>query len=144
MTDTVNSPDALKSDPDSRAFYVLRNEQLVICKSYKEVPYWENRSSYLSMGRYSPKFKKVVFWPDPVNPGRAMQLLKENLHIEGDYTYAVAGSATKAPKIKRGDPLKKMDGVRRRAVEVLMERGMKRQERADHSEETDTSKTSDQ
>ena len=91
--DTVNSPDALKADPDSMAFYVLRDETLAICKTRQELPYWKNRSTYLSEGRFSKKHRKVVFWPDPVNPARAMQLLKEHQHIEEDYTYAVAGSA---------------------------------------------------
>ena len=125
--DTVNSPDSLKTDPDSMAFYVLRNEELVICKKLKDMPYWENRSTYLSAGRYSPQYKKVVFWPEPVNPSRAMALLKENRHIEEDYSYAVSGSGTKAPKSKVKDPVDKLTGVRKREVEVLIERGMRRQ-----------------
>ena len=145
--DIVSSPDALKSDPDSQAFFVLRDEQLVLYKSEAEAPYWKNRSSYLSAGRFSPKHKKVVFWPEPVNPGRAMHLLKEHCHIEDDYTYAVPASeggwskktSVFGHKPKDTTGLEKLDGVRKRAVEVLMERGMRQQEREDHSEESNSS-----
>jgi hypothetical protein len=127
--DTVNSPDTLMSDPDSMAFYVLRDEKVVICKTRKDVPYWQNKTTYLCVGRYSPKFKKVVFWPDPVGPTRAMRLLEESNHIGDDYSYAVSGSATKSPKSKVKSPIDKLSGVRKRSVEVLIERGMKRQVR---------------
>jgi hypothetical protein len=125
--DTVNSPDALKSDPESMAFYVLRDETLAICKTRQELPYWKNRSTYLSSGRYSSKYKKVVFWPDPVNPAKAMHLLKEHQHIESDYTYAVAGSAVRKPKSKPKSGVEKLDGVRKRSVEVLLANGMRQQ-----------------
>ena len=135
--DLVNSPDALKADPESMAFYILRDEQVVICKTRKDVPYWKNRSTYLSEGRYSPKYKKVVFWPNPVNPSRAIHLLTEQQHIEEDYTFAVVGSAVKAPKYRPKDPVEKLSGVRKREVEVLMERGLRRQVRDTESKEGD-------
>lgn len=124
-TDKVNSPDALKKDPDSMAFYILRDEKVVICKNLRDVQYWQNRSTYLSSGRFSPKFKKVVFFDGSINPGRAMTLLVEGMHIDEHYSYAVANSAVKAPKASLKDPLEKLDGVRKRAVEVMIERGMK-------------------
>lgn len=151
MTDIVNSPDALISDPDSKVFYVLRNEELMICKTLKELPYWQNRSTYLSAGRFSPEYKKVVFYPDPVNPSRAMHLLKEHGHIEEDYSYAVAGSTLKTsnktgvfgrkPKSKEG--LENLDELRKREVEVLMQNGMRRQVREDNSEKDQVKETSD-
>ena len=124
--DTVNSPDALKSDPDSMEFYILRDEKVVICRNRQDVPYWQNRSTYLSSGRYSPEYKKVVFWPDPINPSLALRLLKEEMHINEDYSYAVSGLGTRAPKpTKKNNPVDKLDGVRKRAVEVLLERGLR-------------------
>jgi len=136
MTETINSPEALKTDLDSMAFYVLRDEQLVICKDHKEVAYWQNRSTYLSMGRFSPKFKTVIFWPDPVNPTRAMHLLKEHKHIGEDFNYTVAGLSTTTPKSKlKKDPTDRLDGVRKREVEILLDRGMVRQQNENNSEE---------
>ena len=122
--DVVNSPDVLKKDPESLEFYVLRDEKVAVCKDRKDLPYWKNRSTYLSAGRLSPKFKKVVFWPGPVNPSRAMELLKESMHIDDGFTYAIADSAVRTPKIKK-DPFDKLDGVRKRSVETMIERGMK-------------------
>lgn len=140
--DSVNSPDALMSDPESRVFYVLRDEQLMICRTLKELPYWQNRATYLSAGRFSSEFKKVVFYPDPVNPSRAMHLLKEHGHIEEDYGYAIAGSTTRAPKSKKKGPVEKLDGIRKRQVEVLMDRGMRRQTSEVESDETTESEAS--
>lgn len=142
--DSANSPDALIKDENSKVFFILRDEQVAICKNFKDLPYWQNRSTYLSAGRFSPEYKKVVFYPDPINPGRAIHLLKENCHIEGDYTYAIAGSTTRAPKTKTESPVDKLDGVRKRQVEVLMQKGMRQQVRENNSEETKESKVSDQ
>lgn len=139
--DQVNSPDALLSDPDSKVFYLLRNEELAICSTLKELPHWQNRTSYLSCGRFSPKFKKVVFYPDPVNPGRAMKLLVDNCHIGADYTYAVAGGGTRTPKSKVKEPPKVVNRVRERQVENLIRGGMRRQG-GDNSEETTEPETS--
>lgn len=127
--DVVNSPDVLKKDPDSLEFYILRDEKVAVCKNRRDLPYWQNRATYLSAGRLSPKYKKVVFWAGPVNPGRAMELLEEAMHIGKGFTYAVADSAVRTPKLKRGTSLDKLDGVRKRAVEVMIDRGMKVQER---------------
>ena len=135
MVDSVNSPDALMSDPDSKAFYVLRDERLLVCKTLKELPYWQNRSTYLSAGRFSSEFKKVVFYPDPINPSLAMRLLREQGHIESDFNHAIASSTTRAPKSKKKSPVEKLSGVRKRQVEVLMDRGMVRQSNEDNSEE---------
>lgn len=142
--DSVNSPDALIKDEDSKIFYILKDEQIAICKNFKDLPYWQNRSTYLSAGRFSPVYKKVVFYPNPINPGRAIHLLKENCHIDEDYTYAVAGSTTRAPKSKTESSINKLDGVRKRQVEVLMQRGMRQQVSEDNSEETEKPETSDQ
>jgi len=141
--DTVNSPDALKKDPDSMEFFILRDEKVAIAKKRTDVPYHKNRSTYLSSGRYSPKYKKVVFWPDPVNPLRAMKLLEENMHIGSDYTYAIAGSGTQVAKPTKEDgPLDKFDGVRKRQIEVLLSHGGMRiqghDDSDDQSEETQT------
>jgi hypothetical protein len=122
--DLVNSPDVLKKDPDSLEFYILRDEKVAVCKDRRDLPYWQNRSTYLSAGRLSPKFKKVVFWSGPINPGRAMELLKENMHIDEGFTYAVADSAVRAPKVKKENSLDKLQGVR-----VMIEKGMKVQKR---------------
>jgi hypothetical protein len=130
------------SDPDSKVFYVLRDEQLMLCRTLKELPYWQNRATYLSAGRFSKEYRKVVFYPDPVNPARAMQLLKEHGHIGEDFNYAIAGSTTRAPKTKKKGPVEKLGGVRKRQVEVLMDRGMKRQTREVESDETQESETS--
>ena len=135
MTDTVNNPDTLLSDSKSMAFYVLRDEQLVICNSRKDLPYWKNRSTYLSEGRYSPEHRKVIFWPDPVNPARAMKLLEDGNHIEADYSYTVAIATTRASKSKTKSAVDKLRGVRKRSVEVLLERGMKQQVREVDSKE---------
>ena len=133
--DSVNSPDALKADSESMAFYILRDEKVAICRDRRDVPYWQNRATYLSEGRYSPKYKKVVFWPNPVNPARAVQLLKEQQHIGEDYTYAVADVAIKAPKLKTKNAIDKLSGVRKREVEVLIEKGMRQQVDETHGEE---------
>lgn len=138
--DTVNSPDTLKTDPNSMEFYVLKDEQVVVCKSRQDLPYHKNRNSYLSSGRFSPEFKKVVFWPNPVNPMKAMKLLEENSHIGADYTHAISGSdsqVTKSRKRIKG-PVDKLDGVRKRQVEVLMDRGMRMQNDPDNSQKTKT------
>ena len=143
MVDTVNSPDALMSDPESKCFYVLKDEQLMICKTLKELPYWQNRATYLSAGRFSAEFRKVVFYPDPVNPSKALHLLREHGHIEENYGYAIAGSTTRAPKNKKKSPVDKLKGVRKRQVEVLIDMGMKRQVSDDlESNETTQSETS--
>ena len=144
--DIISSPDTLKKDSKSMAFFVLKDEKLVVYQQESEAPYWKNRHSYLSAGRFSPEYKKVVFWPGPVNPGRAMKLLKEAGHIDSTYTYAVPASSDgfskktsifgHKPKDRTG--FEKLDGVRKRAVEVLMDRGMRQQTREDHSEEGKT------
>lgn len=129
--DSVNSPDLLKKDPQSLEFYILRDEKVVVCKDRKDVPYWQNRSTYLSAGRLSPKFKKVVFWPGPVNPKKAMELLQASNYIDKDFNYAIADVAVKSPKPKKGkDLLGRLNGVRKAAVEHMIERGMKVQEHA--------------
>lgn len=127
--DVVNSPDVLKTDPNSMEFYILKDEQVVICKNRQDLPYHKNRQTYLSSGRFSPEFKKVVFWPSPVNPMRAMKLLEEGMHIGSDFTYAISGSDRQVTKSKKTHkPVDKLDGVRKRRVEVLIQQGMKLQE----------------
>lgn len=123
--DVVNSPDSLKKDPESLEFYILRDEKVVVCRDRRDVQYWKNRSTYLSSGRFSPEFKKVVFWPGPVNPSRSMDLLKEYMYIDDTYTYAIADSAVRTPKLKKESPLEKLDGVRKRSIEVMIEKGMR-------------------
>ena len=135
---TATSPDALISDPLSMEFYVLRDEKVALCKRRKDLPYHQNRSTYLASGRFSPEHKTVIFWPDPINPARAMKLLKDNMHIDDDYTYTISGATTRVAKsTKETGPLDKYDGVRKRQIEVLMDQGLKRQslESDDQSEQ---------
>lgn len=135
MNDIVASPDVLLNDPDSMEFYVLRNEQVVVCKRRQDLPYYKNRQTYLSSGRFSPKHKRVIFWPEPINPQRAMQLLKEQLHIDESYTYSVGGSVTKINKSnKDSGPLNKLNDRRKMRAESLIRDGMKIQG-ADNSKE---------
>ena len=135
MEATITSPDALlTADPDSMAFFVLRNEQLVICKSHTEVPYHKDRSTYLSSGRYSAELKKVIFWPEPINPQRAINLLTESGHITSDFTYMVSGVATKVNlTTKTKGPVDRLTGVKKAGVDHLINRGMRIQKSVEES-----------
>jgi hypothetical protein len=126
----VTSPDNLLNDPDSKEFFVLRDENLVVVRHRNELPpYLEQRGTYLSAGRFSPASKQVVFWPDPINPAKAMELLKEGLHIDESFQYTLTGTDSTARVVRKGEskdkegPLGHLTGVRKRSVEVLMEHG---------------------
>ena len=132
----ITSPDSLLNDPDSKEFFVLRDERLVVVRHRNELPsvpgrggYLENRSTYLSAGRFSPMSKQVAFWPSPVNPGRALELLREGLFIKEDFTTVITGAEANPSVVKkagsknRKSALDKLTGVRKRQVEVLMDHG---------------------
>ncbi len=120
------TPDALISDPDSKVFYILKDETIAICKHRDELPYHKNRASYLSCGRFSAREKKVIFWPDPINPLKGFQLLVEHLFIKEDFSYSVAsGTIIVKSTTKSRNPLDKLDGVRKRSVEVMIDKGMR-------------------
>ena len=128
MNEIIATPDAMLDDPDSMVFYVLRNEELALCKREMDLPYHKKRETYLSCGRYSPKHQKVVFWPGAVNPSRAVQLLTENLYITSSYTWHVSGATTRVKVTKLdGDPrFSRHDAIKRNALKNLVERrGMK-------------------
>lgn len=131
MSDQITSPDSLLNDPDSKEFFMLRDEKLIVVRHRSELPpYLEKRSTYLSAGRFSPLTKQVAFWPDPINPNRAMELLKEGLHIDESYSYLLTGTENNARVVHKGEskdkegPLGHLDGVRKREVEVLMDKGL--------------------
>jgi len=123
---TISSPDTLLDDHNSMEFYVLRDESIAISKKRTDLPYYQNRATYLSSGRYSPKYRKVIFWPDPINPKRAFDLLIENKHIESNFNWMVSGATTRIAKKGKSNPhLDRLDGVRRAGVENLMKKGYK-------------------
>lgn len=127
---TINSPDSLLDDTDSKAFYVLRDETIALCKTHNELPYHKNRSTYLSAGRFSPKYKKVVFWPESINTNRAFTLLVENNHIDSSYEQLMSGQTTSLKgKVKQKDALKsnRHTSVRKAEIENLEKAGMKNQ-----------------
>lgn len=144
MDETIASPDVLLNDPESMEFYVLRDEQVVICKRRQDLPYYKNRQTYLSSGRFSPKHKKVVFWPDPVNPQRAIQLLKEGLHIDDTFTYSISGASTRIGKAtKPVGPLDRLSSSRKMTAQSLLNQGKMKIQGADNSQPKDLSKDSD-
>ena len=123
---TITTPDALLDDEESWAFYVLRDETLALCKVESELGYHNNRATYLSNGRFSPKYKTIVFWPNPVNPQRALDLLIESGYVDPTYTWQVSGGATTV-KTNRNDvksKLKKLENIRQSEVNNLMGKGM--------------------
>ncbi len=124
---TIASPDSLLDDEDSMAFYVLRDESLALCKVESELSYHTNRATYLSNGRFSPKYKTIVFWPDPVNPQRALDLLIESGYVDPTYTWQVSGATTtvKTKKTNSNTKLGKLENIRQSEVKNLMDRGMK-------------------
>jgi hypothetical protein len=130
MSDQIKSPDSLLSDPESKEFFVLRDEKLIVVRHRNELPpYLEKRSTYLSAGRFSPSSKQVAFWPDPINPSRAMELLKANSCVDDSYSYMLTGTENAARVVNKTESKNKegllghLDGVRKREVEVLMEHG---------------------
>lgn len=127
---TITSPDSLLDDDKSFAFYVLRDETLALCKLESELPYQANRSTYLSNGRFSPKFKTIIFWPNPVNPQRALDLLIESGHVDSTYTWQVSGASTTIKKHapKTNSKITKLENIRQSEVKNLMDAGMKIQE----------------
>tara|TARA_R100001244_G_scaffold25113_2_gene25364 strand:+ start:27314 stop:27739 length:426 start_codon:yes stop_codon:yes gene_type:complete len=128
MSDSIATPDAMLDDHDSMAFYVLRNEKLALCKLESTLPYHSKRETYLACGRFSPKHKRVVFWPGAVNPSRAVQLLIENRHIEQDWTWNVSGATTrvghKSPNTEINPKFARYDSVRKGELKNLVEKGM--------------------
>lgn len=129
---TISSPDALVKDQDSKAFYVLKDESIALCKHRSELPYHKNRQTYLSSGRYSPKYRTVIFWPESINVHRAFNLLVEQNLIESDYRYLVAGAITQVKgesKEKAHPGIGRHDRVRQAEISDLMKRGMRLQAR---------------
>lgn len=124
---TTNTPETLLSDSNSMAFFVLRDESIVLAKRRDDVPYYRNRQTYLSAGRFSPERQMVIFYPDPVNPRRAMELLIEGMHIDSNFSFQIQGGAvhTKVAQTPKNGPLEHLDGVRKREAEVLLEKGLK-------------------
>ena len=124
---TITSPDSLMEDSDSMEFFILKDESVAICKHRRELPYIKNRATYLSSGRYSPKFKKVLFWPESIGLNRAVTLLAEKGYITSDYTYNISGTTTsissKGKKKKTNMPVK--DGVRKAELDILIKNGMR-------------------
>lgn len=133
----ATTPDSLiTEDVDSYAFYLLRDESLAFCKTESELPYHKNRSQYLCSGRVSPKFNKIVFWADPVNPNRAVQLLIEQGRIDPSCKWEVAGSQTVRVKHRKHAPVPVSGvlkaGVRKNEVANLINSGMKVQSKGDN------------
>jgi len=123
---TTNSPETLLSDSGSMAFFVLRDETIALSKRRDDLPYYRNRSTYLSAGRFSPEHKTVIFYSEPVNPGRAMDLLREGMHIDETFSFQIHGGAVKTKAVgTKGDPTSHLNGVRKRGAEVLIEKGLK-------------------
>lgn len=129
----ITTPDSMIDDPDSREFFILRNESVVICKHRDEVPFAKQRSTYLSSGRYSPKYKKVIFWPNSFNLPRAFTLLVDGNYITPDYVKCVSGNATSVKKTKKKSKTATKDGVRKAELDNLIKNGMRLQN--DSSEE---------
>jgi hypothetical protein len=122
---TMTGPDSLLTDATSMVFYILRDESVAIAKRPDDLPYHKRRETYLSAGRFSPEMKKVIFYPDPVNPGRAIQLLQDNMHIDDTYSVQIQGGAVTAKVDESKGPFKHLGGVRKRAAEVLVEKGLR-------------------
>jgi len=128
---TITSPDSLLDDESSMEFFMLRDESIAICRHREELPYPKNRTSYLASGRFSPKYKKVIFWGDSVNSRRAFNVLIENRHIEVDFTFHVAGATTKITKNKSISLLSRYDNVKRASIQRLLDKGHKLQSAED-------------
>ncbi len=131
MTDIPsNTPETLLSDPDSMAFFILRDESIAVAKKRTDLPYGKNdakyRNTYLSSGRFSPEHKKVIFYPDPVNPSRAMELLREEMHVDETYSFQIQdGPAQNKAPDPSNNLFEHLKGVRKRGAEVLVEKGLK-------------------
>lgn len=121
------SPDSLiAEDPDSFAFFLLRNETLALCKVETELPYHKDRTAYLCSGRVSPKHNKIVFWADPVNMRRAFDLLVEQGHVKPDCQCIVDGTQTVRVQRKHISASRSQgDGVRNSQIKNLVNSGMK-------------------
>lgn len=136
LKETMTSPDSLLEDKDSQVFYVLRDESVALAKTRDELPYRQNRASYLACGRISPKHKMVLFWPDPVNPSRCFDVLLENNHIDGQYDYKVSGVSTKVGKKVKNESnssIDRLDNVRQANIQNLLKGGMRVQTKNDQS-----------
>jgi hypothetical protein len=122
VVNTENPETLLGSDSKAQAFYVLADKQVALCKPGEKptaLPYYKQRSSYISAGVISPANKKVCFWGDALEIDVCMEVLKDADAIDADFTYVLAGgrkmSATghNVTKIE----LKKsatVDGIRRK------------------------------
>jgi hypothetical protein len=140
MTETTsNTPETLLKDPNSMAFFILRDETVAIAKREGDLPYGKNdskyRATYLSAGRFSPEFKKVIFYSNPVNPNRAMEILREEMHIDETYTFQVQGGGviSKSADVVAEDDFNHLTGVRKRGIQVLVEKGLKVQKSGNSS-----------
>lgn len=135
---TITSPDSLLDDKESQVFYVLRDESVALAKTRDELPYRQNRASYLACGRISPKHKMVLFWSDAVNPSRCFNVLLENNHVDGQYNYKVSGASTTTGKKtpdKSNSAIDRLDSVRQANIQNLLKGGMKIQNKNDQSKE---------
>lgn len=132
MNDSIATPDSMLDDPDSMAFYVLRDEKVALCKRESMLPYHAKRETYLSCGRFSPKHQRIIFWPGAVNPGRAIQLLVDNCHVKQNWTWTVSGATTrvgnKSKNAETDQKFARYDSVRKGELKNLVEKGMSVQE----------------
>ena len=124
-----NNPETLFVDDAAKVFYLLKDETLLTVLPGQHLN--QHKFPFLSAGTISPRDKKIIFWPNPINPTKALNLLQEKDFIDPDYDCEISSdqlkTTTTSKRVKESNAKPHNKRLREITVERLQNQGMRLQ-----------------